>query len=138
MRVYRSARVRSPHLGRLSFWTTSLQHARWFQGWERQEWERGRLPYLTADDIPSAIYRAEIRATAVVYDGRIFARPPHLSPEDVMAKCDELRALGIDWVLVTEGPIDGEMWTVAIYLGDDPVSAERESDAAMTHDPPDP
>lgn len=46
---------------------------------------------------------AEIPDTAVVYDGRIFARPPHLSPEDVMVKGDELRAIGIDWVLVTEG-----------------------------------
>ena len=43
--------------------------------------------------------------------------------ESVLAAADALVEAGYAWVLIHEGPIEGQWWTVAVYLGDDPVPA---------------
>jgi hypothetical protein len=111
--LYRSARAESPHLGRLSFWTMSEENARSFAAWEART-----IPQLGA----SRIYRAEVSVDdSAVYDATWplgLVRPDH-----VLATADKLTEAGYEWVLIREGPIHGEWWTVAVYLGEAPVPA---------------
>lgn len=112
--VYRSARVESPHMGRLSFWALNKRHAEWFRAWEERTYNLGSVG-------PARIYKGEIPAGAVVCDWSFpFGA---IAPDEVEAKAEELRKLGIDWFLISEGPIEGDWWKVAVYLGDEPVHA---------------
>ena len=112
--LYRSARADSPHLGHGSFWTTSREHAEWFRAWEART-----FPSVGA----SRIYQTEVALDdGTVADRRVLGTSPSMN-ESVLAAADALVEAGYAWVLIHEGPIEGQWWTVAVYLGDDPVPA---------------
>lgn len=111
--LYRSARAEQPYFGRGSFWTPNVKKAEWFQRWEAET-----FPGIT----PARIYRAEV----VVDDSAVLDLMYPLgiiSPNAVLAKADSLAEAGTEWVLVSEGPIEGEWWIEAIYLGTTQVAA---------------
>jgi len=119
MNLYRSARATSPHLGRMSFWTTRVEHARSFSAWEARA-----LPQRG----PSCIYTTTVTRDERVFDartsyiiGQVFASGNHRELRDEIA--EHMTADGYRWVHIFEGPINGSMWTVAIYLGDTPRAA---------------
>jgi hypothetical protein len=128
MKLYRAAASVNPWLGFQSFWTPDKERAEWFAKWLTDPepiyvaLNAVRLPLKDPDDI--AIYVADVDPAGVE---QLF--PPggvlELAPEKVLAHAYKYMARGVQWLLFHEGFVDGQLWVTALYIGEEPVAAER-------------
>ncbi len=113
-------------------WTTSLKNARAYAYPERDHGVYQVLGTYRPEPGPRCLYRAEVEVDdSAVLDKR--DRLLTLSPDRYAEAAERLAMQGYEWVLITEGPVvepgnQMRSWTVAVYVGKDPVPAVRVAD----------
>jgi hypothetical protein len=128
MRFYRAAPSVNPWFAFGSFWTPDKAFAEWFAKWLTNPdpiyvaLKAVREPLKDPDEV--AIYVADVDDGDVV---QLF--PPggvlELAPERVLGHAYKYMARGVQWLLFHEGFVEGRLWVSAIYIGSEPVPAER-------------